>query len=48
MPSMAVGTAQGRLCPPYPALSAVEFPRPLFQEASKETAKAETPQGVTK
>jgi 2,4-diketo-3-deoxy-L-fuconate hydrolase len=30
-----VGTAQGRLCPPYPALSAVEFPRPLFQEASE-------------
>src|SRR5687768_628823 len=30
-----VGTAQGRLCPPYPALSAVEFPSPLFQEASE-------------
>ena len=33
--TLVVGTAKGRLCPPYPALSAVEFPRPLFQEASE-------------
>src|SRR6185436_19143168 len=45
-----VGTAQGRLCPPYPALSAVEFPAPLFHEACRGIPPISliTPQGVTK
>ena len=41
-----VGTAQGLLCPPYPALSAVEFPRPLFHEAFQ--ANKPRPRGSAK
>ena len=54
-PSCARGwwwARRGRLCPPYPALSAVEFPRPLFQEASEgqkfPDKSQETPAGSDK
>src|SRR6476619_5068659 len=43
-----VGTAQGRLCPPYPALSAVEFPAPLFQKHSQSRNPQENPAGSDK
>jgi hypothetical protein len=49
-----VGMAQGRLCPPYPALSAVEFLTPLFHEVTEIARKSQenpfekTPQGVVK